>query len=114
MIELIITNVVYFGKKSVTFAEMDYTTHMFSHRPEKFVLQYDPLPAAHSFLCYTDIGAQRLIDADRPQRKISWQDHASLVKRTAVGLRALGVAEHDGSLCSATTTYIMMCLGTAW
>lgn len=61
-----------------------------------FILQYDPLLAAHSFLCYIIIGAQIIIDADRPQRKISWQDYASLVKRTAVGLRALGVAEHDG------------------
>lgn len=61
-----------------------------------FILQYDPLPAAHSFLCHTNLGAQILIDADRPQRKVSWQDYASLIKRTAVGLRALGVAEHDG------------------
>ena len=63
-----------------------------------FILQYNPPPAAHSSWAtlHTNIGAQILIDADRPQRKFSWQDYASLVKRTAVGLRALGVAEHDG------------------
>lgn len=63
---------------------------------QMFIVQYDPLPAGHSFLCHTNLGAQILIDADRPQRKISWQDYASLIKRIAVGLRSLGVAENDG------------------
>ena len=36
-----------------------------------------------------------MIDADRPQRTISWQNYASTIKRIAVGLRAIGVAEQD-------------------
>ena len=37
-----------------------------------------------------------MIDADRPQRTISWQEYASAVKRIAVGPRTIGVAEQDG------------------
>ena len=39
---------------------------------------------------------QVLIDADRPQRTISWQEYVSAVKRIAVGLRAMCVAMQDG------------------
>ena len=60
------------------------------------ILRYGPLPAAYLTHYCANLGAQILIDADRPQRSISWQDYASSVKRIAVGLRAIGVAEQDG------------------
>jgi len=55
---------------------VDYTTRIFSRPP-------------------TNTHSPVLCDADLPHRSISWADYASAVKRIAVGLRALGVAEGD-------------------
>lgn len=54
-----------------------------------------------------------MIDADRPQRTISWQKYASTVKRIAVGLRALGLGERDvvGLLSSNDPYYYVLADG---
>ncbi|EGX91265.1 AMP-binding enzyme, putative [Cordyceps militaris CM01] len=58
---------------------MDYTTRLFSHGPD-------------------DASADRpaLVDADCPARHISRRQYKSAVKRIAVGLANLGVADQDG------------------
>ncbi|TGJ79694.1 hypothetical protein E0Z10_g9071 [Xylaria hypoxylon] len=55
---------------------MDYLSYIFSRQPE-------------------DIDLPILIDADQPRRTISWRQYASAVKRIAVGLRALGLEQHE-------------------
>ena len=82
-------------EKSVRVAEMDYTSRMLSNPPEDVHSAVRPVVQQPTHSC-ANLAAQILIDADRPQRTISWQEYASTVKRIAVGLRAIGVAEQDG------------------
>ncbi|THC87079.1 hypothetical protein EYZ11_013475 [Aspergillus tanneri] len=55
---------------------MDYITRMLEHPPK-------------------DIHSPVLVDADRPDRTLSWQEYSSAVKRIAVGLRDFGVRDRD-------------------
>ncbi|KAM3414304.1 hypothetical protein BST61_g10957 [Cercospora zeina] len=55
---------------------MDYTSFIFSNAPQ-------------------DVNTPILIDADRPERQITWKEYASGVKRIAVGLKSIGLSEQQ-------------------
>ncbi|KAI0528354.1 hypothetical protein GGR58DRAFT_353209 [Xylaria digitata] len=55
---------------------MDYLSYIFSRQPG-------------------DIDSPILIDADQPQRTISWRQYASAVKKISVGLHALGFKQNE-------------------